>query len=791
MTTKTRSRMNSSRGHPAKCAAATTGGASARNQLFLSYFLDRYSRGIQMPLVLLAITAAASFGAGAFAFVIALFAFEAGPIQCYAIAAVTGAAAFAVAQRILRATHGRRTAALALSAGLLDANRECLKLLDIDGKMLRISEFGAELMNATSPDQLAGANWLGFWTGADRIASEAAWAGALAGQRTSFAGQCATTTGRPKWWDSRLIPLSGADGRVAAMLCASVDVTQQNELLATLRTKDELMSEMEAHVRLVFYSYSADFRYFHYVSAGVERVFGIAPSVLQENPSAWLELVLPDDLDALRDEMGRIVAESADGRIKYRIRRTDGVIRWIQSTAYPVRNEAGTVVRIVGISEDVTAEEERIAALDQLAYSDSLTGLANRGALVRQMEAHCEEGAAFGLMFIDLDRFKVLNDTLGHTAADRLLKDIGRVITETLPADAYVARLGGDEFAVLICSTADKARLGCLAQTLLDVLSSSARNDHAGAFVTASIGISLYPEHGLDHEALLTSADIAMYAAKKAGRNGFRFADKDATGTIEDFELERDLPQALASGEFLLHYQGIHEPGSVSMKSVEALIRWMHPARGLVAPGVFIPILEESGFIVELGAWVMDRALAQLAEWRSRGADGLCMSVNVSARQLRCDAIVTVVDRALRKHGLPARCLEIELTESALMENPALAQQTLTGLKRLGVRVAIDDFGTGYSSLRYLADFAPDTVKIDRSFTAKLARDAATRTIVRGIVEMSHELGIRVTAEGVEEEEQLDILREAKCDYVQGYHLSRPVAPQALDFSGVARATAA
>ncbi len=216
------------------------------------------------------------------------------------------------------------------------------------------------------------------------------------------------------------------------------------------------------------------------------------------------------------------------------------------------------------------------------------------------------------------------------------------------------------------------------------------------------------------------------------------------------------------------------------MKGVEALVRWNHPTRGTVGPASFVPILEESGFIVEVGAWVLDAALAQLALWRATGKTGLSMSVNVSARQLRDDSLVALVDGALRKHQLPPRCLEIELTESALMENTSLAQDTLMALKRLGVRIAIDDFGTGYSSLRYLADFSPDTVKIDRTFTARLGRDSATASIVRGIILMAHELGMKVTAEGVETEAQLHTLRAAGCNYVQGYFLTKPMDAENL-----------
>jgi diguanylate cyclase (GGDEF)-like protein len=395
-------------------------------------------------------------------------------------------------------------------------------------------------------------------------------------------------------------------------------------------------------------------------------------------------------------------------------------------------------------------------------------------------------------MFVDLDRFKVLNDTLGHTVADRLLKDIAKVIQGALPPDACVARLGGDEFAVIVRGDCDKATLATLAQSLLNLFSNDVRKDHAAPFVTASIGISIFPEHGRDHEALLTSADIAMYAAKKGGRNGFRFADEASTDVLGDFELECNLPTALASNQFVLHFQGIHEPASLAVKGVEALVRWNHPTRGLVRPASFIPILEESGFIVEVGEWVMDAALAQLAIWQSAGRQELSMSVNVSARQLRDDSLVAIVDEALRKHNVTPRRLEIELTESALMENPSLAQATLMALKGLGVRVAIDDFGTGYSSLRYLADFSPDIVKIDRSFTARLDRDAAAASIVRGIIQMSHELGIKVTAEGVETDQQLRALRDAGCDYVQGYYLTKPTsAEQLLRCEGSASSRAA
>ncbi|MDR5769331.1 MULTISPECIES: bifunctional diguanylate cyclase/phosphodiesterase [unclassified Caballeronia] len=749
------------------------GHKTARNQEFLAFFLSTRSDRATLSWPVLTQIGLAGLGVGALCYLALSFVSE-GAASCAGV--VSGAIAFAFFLRRARRSAARANATTALAKALLDANRECLKLLDADGRMVRISEYGAELMEASAPEQLAGSDWLGFWSGEDATAAHDAFHAAMSGARATFRGSCPTTSGAPKTWHSRLIPIENGDGGVEGVICASQDMTQQAELAAALCARETLMSEMEAHVGLCFYSYNADFTGFHHISAGCAAVFGLDAQTFRESPQAWMALVLQEDLPQLTAAMRRIAESKVSQKALYRIRRLDGNVRWIQSTGSPVLDSAGNVARIVGISEDVTAEQDRLAELDRLAFTDSLTGLANRAALMCRIDERCRKQAPFALMFIDLDRFKVLNDTLGHTAADRLLKSLSRVIRAALPADAFLARLGGDEFAVLIDGAKHKDPLAEIARATLDALVQADQAHRAGT-ITASIGISVFPENGANRETLLTSADIAMYAAKKAGRNGYRFADKDSSERIVDFELERDLPAALAKKEFQLHYQAIHEPHTREVRSVEALIRWRHPERGLVSPGVFIPILEESGFIAEVGAWVMDDALRQLALWRQAGARALGVSVNVSARQLRDATIVDVVDEALRRHALPASTLQLELTESALMDDPSLAQRTLGALKKLGVRIAIDDFGTGYSSLRYLADFAPDCVKIDRSFITRMESDQATRSIVCGIIQMCHTLGLSVTAEGVEETAQLELLRHAQCDFVQGFLLSRPVAP--------------
>jgi diguanylate cyclase (GGDEF)-like protein/PAS domain S-box-containing protein len=751
------------------------------NQAFLADFVAWY-RGHQRVSPVCALVALLAGVGAASLCALAVRALAGAPrtVAGLSAAAVAGALCAALVYRRALAAQAGCAAATALARALLDTNRECMKLIGVDGRMLHVSEYGAHLMDARAPAELADADWLGFWQGEHAQAAHRAFAAALMGAHGAFRGVAPSLRGCPKWWDTRLAPLTDATGRVIAVLGASRDVTQHADLLAQLQKKSALMSEMEAHMPLVFYAYSANFEFFHYVSASFSKVFGFDAQELKDNPGAWLELVLDEDVGALRDEMARIVRESTEGRAQYRIRKRDGSIRWLRSTGYPVRDDAGRVIRIIGTTEDITAEQERLATLDRLAFTDSLTGLANRAALFREIEARCAARAPFGLMFVDLDRFKVLNDTLGHVAADHLLRDVAEVIRGALPPDAYIARLGGDEFAVLLDGDALRQRLELFAQRLLAQLARCGRAERVGAFVTASIGIALSPEHGTNHEALLTSADVAMYAAKKAGRNGYMFAGKEAAATIGDFELERDVPRALATGQFLLHYQTIHEPRTLSVHRAEALVRWNHPRRGLIAPGAFVPILEETGFIAEVGAWVLNSALAQLAEWRRGGALQLGISVNVSARQLRGDSIVREVERALAAFGVPAARLEIELTETALMENPSHAQKVIAALKALGVRIAIDDFGTGHSTLKYLADFAPDTLKIDRSFTAKLTTDKATQTIVEGVIDLARRLGIEVVAEGVEKACELDILRGVKCDFVQGFFLCRPQPPAML-----------
>jgi diguanylate cyclase (GGDEF)-like protein/PAS domain S-box-containing protein len=422
--------------------------------------------------------------------------------------------------------------------------------------------------------------------------------------------------------------------------------------------------------------------------------------------------------------------------------------------------------------------EERIR---HLAHYDELTGLANR-SMINQCLKHAVAQARrnskpLAVLFIDLDRFKNVNDTLGHGAGDMVLKEVARRLLECLRASDTVGRLGGDEFVVLIEETPDPTHGAVVAQKILAAISRSFTLDGQEFHFTASIGISTYPADGDDMQNLLKNADIAMYRAKEQGKNNYQFYSAQMNvHTLERLTLESDLRRALERNEFVLNYQPKVHIGSGRITGMEALVRWQHPTNGLVPPMKFIPLAEETGLIVPIGLWVLKTACAQNKAWQARGLPPLRIAVNLSARQFVHEDLLRDVAGVLEETGLDPTLLELEITESMVMKDPAHAVKLLSGLKGMGIPLSIDDFGTGYSSLSYLKRFPLDSLKIDRSFIRDLPDDADDTAITRAIVAMAHGLKLSVIAEGVETEEQLDFLRATGCDEMQGYLFSKPVS---------------
>jgi diguanylate cyclase (GGDEF)-like protein len=427
------------------------------------------------------------------------------------------------------------------------------------------------------------------------------------------------------------------------------------------------------------------------------------------------------------------------------------------------------------------AEAER--ELDYLAYTDPVTALANRRATYETLEAamrvHGREERRIALVMIDLDNFKAVNDTAGHSAGDQLLRQVADVLRAAARASDVVGRIGGDEFVVIAAPVRDRDEARAIATRITDALRRPFQLDNMELFATASVGISVFPDDAQSVTDLVSNADMALYEAKLSGKNRLAvFRPEMTLLTQRRVRIERELRKAMERGELEVFYQPQFDCASGRIVGAEALLRWTHAEHGPIAPGEFIPVAEESGLIAELGRWVLRRACSDAVAWRAQAGVALGIAVNVSARQLREEGFVLDVEKTLTETGLPANRLELELTESVLMENMDAALHFMHAIRALGVRLSIDDFGTGYSSLAYLQKFPISQLKIDRAFI-QLLPDAGY-TIASAVISLARGFNLSVVAEGVEEPAQLAWLRQAGCDYVQGYLLGRPMRVDAL-----------
>jgi diguanylate cyclase (GGDEF)-like protein len=510
-------------------------------------------------------------------------------------------------------------------------------------------------------------------------------------------------------------------------------------------------------------------------------MFGLSPEFVK--PGVSLRDVLQHSVDI------NIASESVDEL--YRIRRK--IIAAKQPTTYCEALADGRIIDIwhrpmadggwVSTYDDITERRKAESRIAHMASHDALTDLPNRSFLLDRLS---QLGSGAGqeqakvsapptaLLLLDLDRFKEVNDTLGHAAGDKLLRMVSERLRALLGKDDFAARLGGDEFAVLHPVTSADDTAG-LARRIIEALVAPYDLEGHQANIGASIGISLAPADGMDPEALLRCADLALYCAKGQGRGDFVFFESEMTASAHNRRvLELELREALMLGQFEAHYQPQINVKTGLVSGAEALIRWRHPVRGLVAPSEFIPIAEEVGIIVPIGEWIMRQACRDAAQWRK----GMRVAVNLSAAQFRGSRLAEMVISALSAGGLAPERLELEITESVLLEQTEVTLSTLHQLRRLGVRVSLDDFGTGYSSLSYLRSFPFDKIKIDRSFVREVTASANGAAIVRAIASLGASLGMETTAEGVETKEQLDLIRVEGCTEVQGYYFSpaRPVS---------------
>jgi len=584
------------------------------------------------------------------------------------------------------------------------------------------------------------------------------------------------------WLEIGGAPVVDAAGNVVGSIGVHNDVTER-------RMAEEALRESEARYRLMaenstdMISRTSNRGILLYASDACRRLLGYEPSELVGR--SFYDFVFDADRDEVR-HLSSLIHESGPTTFAYRVEKKDGSLIWFETTSRSVRDVfTGKIREIVGVSRDVTERKRVEEQIEYQAYHDALTGLPNRRLFRDRLTvalAHARRMKhPLAVMFLDLDRFKVVNDTLGHSTGDELLKTVGTRLQSSLREEDSIARMGGDEFTILLAdlkTTDDSAKI---AQKVLDTVAQPLRIDGTELFVTTSIGIALFPSDGDTAEALLANADHAMYRAKDAGRNSYQmFTPAMNNRALERLSLENDLRHALDRGELVLHYQPQINIASGRVTGVEALLRWNRPGFGLVGPKDFIPIAEETQLIVPIGEWVLREACRQAVEWQSDRPSGFRMAVNLSPRQFQHSDLPHVIAAALELSGIAPHDLELEITESLAMQNTTRTIATLQRLREMGVQIAIDDFGTGHSSLNYLRSFPIDSVKIDQEFVQEIEGSEADRAIVSAVIGMARGLRLRVTAEGVETESQLAFLREQGCEDVQGFLFGEPVPASAF-----------
>lgn len=549
--------------------------------------------------------------------------------------------------------------------------------------------------------------------------------------------------------------------------------------------RTELLKESEEKYRILA-DYSPNWEYwlalngsYLYVSPACTDVSGYMPADFFNDSGLMEKIIHADDLNAWQT-YGPGGSRLDTVPLILRIHAKDGSERWVEHVVKPVINDQGQPMGLRGSYCDITQRRHAEQKLDFFTQHDPLTGLCNRalfGEFLARAIRQAEHGQTqFSLLFINLDNFKTINESLGHRAGDRLLIEVAQRLRDLLPGVDAIARMGGDEFNVIVEHDPNGPGIDLVAQHVIDTLSLPYLLDGNNAYVGASVGIAQYPADGRDAETLQSHADAALHRAKAQGRGILRFFSPEMSTLAKSrLSLEADLRRAMNQGELCLHYQPQTDLISGELRGVEALVRWQHPERGMVPPGAFIPLAEECGLIVRLGEWVLQTACRQIRAWSDAGLAPRHTAVNVSAVQLSRGNLVESVRNALAQAGAAPEQLELEITESFVMADRERSFQSIAELKALGVRLSIDDFGTGYSSLAYLQQLQVDKLKIDMSFVRDMTRNHGNASIVRAVIAMGHSLGLEVIAEGVEEMAQARYLRALQCDVMQGYLVSRPL----------------
>jgi diguanylate cyclase (GGDEF)-like protein/PAS domain S-box-containing protein len=585
--------------------------------------------------------------------------------------------------------------------------------------------------------------------------------------------------GEQRWINDRGYPLRDRAGEVVLTSGVATDVTRRKETEEAVRLSAKAFESIADGV---------------IVTDANQRIVSVNPAFTSITGYAEAEILgrTPRFLQSGRHDaafygaMWEQIRRDGHWRGEIWDRRKDGEVYPELLSVSTVRDAAGSITHYVGVCTEISSLKEYEARLHHQAHHDALTGLPNRIAyqqrLAEALARARRHGHSVAVMLLDLDHFKTINDSLGHAAGDALLETVATRLQAGIRETDTLPRFGGDEFAVLLDSVRDGQAAARVARTLLEALSQPYQVAGQEFSVTASIGVTCYPQDGLEPDLLFKNADVAMYRAKTEGRNRYQFFSEDMNErALETLVMANSLRLALKRGELLLHYQPLHDLSSGRPTGVEALVRWQHPELGLVPPARFIPVAEETGLIEAIGEWVLRAACKQMRAWLDRGLPLARIAVNLSARQFRNPDLVERITVVLAETGLPARHLELEVTESMVMEKPEDAARVLARLKAMGITIAIDDFGTGYSSLSYLKRLPIDRLKIDRSFVHGIPKEADDVAIIKAIISMAKSLKLRLVAEGIETPGQRLFLELEGCDEGQGFLFARPVPAREIE----------
>ncbi len=524
-----------------------------------------------------------------------------------------------------------------------------------------------------------------------------------------------------------------------------------------------------------------------YLSEHCHAMLGYEPGDLEYTIDSWKKLIHPEDMEYT----SKAVNDHFEGKTpsynnEYRLKTKSGEYKWVLCRGHAVWDENGKPVRKAGSLTDISKRKENEETINKLAYYDSLTGLPNRVLFESKAKAALDSAHRgnwkVAILYLDLDNFKVINDTFGHSFGDVLLKEVGEVLKDCLNENALISRIGGDEFIILLNKVESTQEVLETAECIIGKFSKPWSIDGREFYNTTSIGVAMYPSDGLNIQSLIKNADSAMYKSKDLGKNNYEIFSPIFNQQIaKRLEMETNLSRAIEREEFVVYYQPQIDLNSGKLKGLEALVRWNHPAMGLVSPLEFIPVAEETGAIIFIDQWVMQNACRQIKLWQDMNHAPLFVSVNVSARHFQHKNFKSSIMQILDETGLEARWLDLEIVESTAMKDLNVTITILNELKEMGIMVSLDDFGTGYSSLNYLQKLPISTLKIDKSFVNNIKANSKEKIISESIISLAHKLGLKTIAEGVEKWEQVSFLKEQSCDRAQGYLFSKPLPASEIE----------